>query len=261
MKLFICPNGYTEEQNIQAKQCICILEQKCGHSCAMTAENSEKVFGDDSKTGFDALDSDLVISLGGDGSVLRAAKTALANGKPLLGINSGRLGYLCAISFSELDNFNELFDILFLSQRHLLEVYAGDKRYIAVNDIVFAKKNVGSTVDLVISVDDERELKMRGDGIIFSTATGSTAYNLSAGGPMLSPDLDAFVMTPICPHSRQEYPVVLSENHTVNVSERYKEADIFVDGVFVDSLKEKAIVKKAPETLYLYTDKRILKAF
>ncbi len=261
MKLFICPNGYTEEQNIQAKQCVCILEQKCGHSCAMTVENSEKVFGDDSKTGFTASESDLVISLGGDGSVLRAAKTALANGKPLLGINSGRLGYLCAVSFSELDNFNEMFDELFLSQRHLLEVYAGDKRYIAVNDIVFAKKNMGSTVDLVISVDDESELKMRGDGIIFSTATGSTAYNLSAGGPMLSPDLDAFVMTPICPHSRQEYPVVLSENHTVNVSERYKEADIFVDGVFVDSLKERAIVKKAPETLYLYTDKRILKAF
>lgn len=261
MKLFICPNGYTEEQNIQAKQCICILEQKCGHSCAMTAEDSAKVFGDDSKTGFGAVDSDLVISLGGDGSVLRAAKTALAYGKPLLGINSGRLGYLCAISFSELDNFNELFDGLYLSQRHLLEVHSGEKRYIAVNDIVFAKKNIGSTVDLVISVDDERELKMRGDGIIFSTATGSTAYNLSAGGPMLSPDLDAFVMTPICPHSRQEYPVVLSENHTVNISERYKEADIFVDGAFVDSLKEKAIVKKASETLYLYTEKRILKAF
>ena len=261
MKLFICPNGYTEEQNIQAKRCICILEQKCGHSCAMTAEDSAKVFGDDSKTGFGAIDSDLVISLGGDGSVLRAAKTALAYGKPLLGINSGRLGYLCAISFSELENFNELFDGLYLSQRHLLEVHSGEKRYIAVNDIVFAKKNIGSTVDLVISVDDERELKMRGDGIIFSTATGSTAYNLSAGGPMLSPDLDAFVMTPICPHSRQEYPVVLSENHTVNISERYKEADIFVDGVFVDSLKEKAIVKKASETLYLYTEKRILKAF
>ncbi|MBR0341813.1 MAG: NAD(+)/NADH kinase [Oscillospiraceae bacterium] len=261
MKLFICPNGYTEEQNIQARQCVCILEQKCGHSCSMGKEDSICVFGDETKACFGPDESELVISLGGDGSVLRAAKTALANEKPLMGINSGRLGYLCAISFSDLERFNELFDELFLSQRHLLEVTSGEKKYIAVNDIVFAKRNVGSTVDLIISVDDERELKMRGDGIIFSTATGSTAYNLSAGGPMLSPDLDAFVMTPICPHSRQEYPVVLSENHTVFVSEKYKEADIYVDGVFVDSLNEKATVKKADKTLQLYTDKRILKAF
>ena len=261
MKLFICPNGFTEEQNLQAKQCVCILEQKCGHVCSMGEEDSLNIYGNRSKAAFSAEESDLIVSLGGDGSVLRAAKTALASKRPLLGINSGRLGFLCAVSFSDTDRFNELFDDLYLSERHLLSVSIGENRYIAVNDVVFAKKNVGSTVDLVISVDDESELQMRGDGIIFSTATGSTAYNLSAGGPMLSPDLDAFVMTPICPHSRQEYPVVLSEKHVVAVSEKYKEADIFVDGVFVDSLKDRAIVEKAPETLQLYTDKRILKAF
>ena len=261
MRLFICPNAYTEDQNLQAKQCVCMLEEKCGHVCSMSKEDCVSIYGDETKSCFAPDESDLIISLGGDGSVLRAAKIALSSKRPLLGINSGRLGYLCAISFSELAQFNELYEGLYLSNRHLLSVTVGDKKYIAVNDIVFARKNMGSTVDLLISVDDEKDLNIRGDGIIFSTATGSTAYNLSAGGPMLSPDLDAFVMTPICPHSRQEYPVVLSEEHVVTVSERYKEADIFVDGVFVDSLKEKAVVKKTPETLQLFTASRILKAF
>ena len=261
MRLFICPNGYTEEQNLQAKQCVCVLEERCGHQCSMDKDDSINIYGNGSKAVFTAEESDLIVSLGGDGSVLRAAKTALTSKKPLLGINSGRLGYLCAISYADLDKFNDLFNGLFLSRRHLLTVSIGEKKYLAVNDVVFAKKNVGSTVDLVISIDGESELKMRGDGIIFSTATGSTAYNLSAGGPMLSPDLDAYVMTPICPHSRQEYPVVLSEKHVVTVSEKYKETDIFVDGVFVESLKEKAVVEKAPEILQLYTDKRILKEF
>ena len=129
MRLFICPNAYTEDQNLQAKQCVCMLEEKCGHVCSMSKEDCVSIYGDETKSCFAPDESDLIISLGGDGSVLRAAKIALSSKRPLLGINSGRLGYLCAISFSELAQFNELYEGLYLSNRHLLSVTVGDKKY------------------------------------------------------------------------------------------------------------------------------------
>ena len=261
MKIFLMPNTYTEEQVCQAAECVRILEEICGHSCALEPEDSSKVFPDSGHAGFGPSDCDIVASLGGDGSVLKAASTALEAGKPLLGINSGRVGFLCEVSFSDLVHFNEIFEKLSISRRHLISVKCGDHEYTAVNDIVFGKKSVGSTLDLRIRIDDEKDLEVRGDGLIFATATGSTAYNLSAGGPMLSPDLNAFVMTPICPHSRKEYPVVLNDSHTVTVSERDKMAVIYVDGRETVQLKDKAEVRKSASELFLYTDGNLLKHF
>ncbi|MBQ8995908.1 MAG: NAD(+)/NADH kinase [Oscillospiraceae bacterium] len=261
MRILLCPNRFTDEQILQAKQCVSVLEEKCGHVCTLLPEDSVAVYGNDGYVRFQQEECDLVISLGGDGSVLRAASYAVELGKPLLGINSGRLGYLCVIGFEDIERFNEVFDKLTLTRRHLLNVFSEGNKYTAINDIVFGKKNGGSTVDLEIHIDNQSELNIRGDGIIFATATGSTAYNLSAGGPMLSPDLDAFVMTPVCPHARNEYPVVLNGSHVVTVAEKNKTAEIYVDGVNVSPLRDKAVVSKSELELFLYTDGNVLKAF
>ena len=259
MKILLCPNGYTAEQTALAVECLRTLQEKCGHACALSPANSNALFGDERFVRFEPEEADLIVSLGGDGSVLRAAKTALQMNKPLLGINSGRLGYLCAVSFDEVNRFNEIFPNLYQSRRSLLDAVKNGKRISAVNDIVVAKQNFGETVDLSVRVDEEATIRVRGDGIIFATPTGSTAYSLSAGGPILSSDLKAFVMTPICAHASFTHPVVLSEDRAVTVSERFKIAELFIDGVSEGMLDSPVTISRSDKELILFTRKDTLK--
>ena len=151
---------------------------------------------------------DCVITVGGDGTVLEASRIALRLRVPLLGINLGRLGYLAALEPTELGKLRDLVHGQYtVKERMTLKVtlLRGDKRWemprLPVNDVVFYRSDLRHVVSLSIGQGDGERLSYLADGLILSTPSGSTAYSLSAGGPILSASLDALCVTPICPHS------------------------------------------------------------
>ena len=151
--------------------------------------------------------SDVVISIGGDGTLIHTAKTALFYDKPVLGINTGRLGFLTKIEQNELDQLCRLFNGEYsIEKRMMLEVNynCGDEKerlFYALNDVVISRGNPSRMIELSVKCDKQSVCSYRSDGVVFATPTGSTAYALSAGGPVVEPCVDSIVMTPICPHS------------------------------------------------------------
>jgi len=181
----------------------------------------------------------LVIVLGGDGTLLRAATLCAPMGLPLVGVNVGRLGFLTAIEVTDL--YPELREVLAgnyrIEKRMMLEatIERGGRphaSYLALNDVVIAKGPFARVVNIVAYADDARLDTYRADGLIVSTPTGSTAYALSAGGPVLAPELDVMVVTPICPHSLATRPLVLGGDRTlrVAVASPHLETFVTVDG-------------------------------
>ena len=166
---------------------------------------------------------DIAITVGGDGTIIHAAKYAARFDKPLIGVNVGRLGFAADI---EIDGISELTRILngdySVEERILFDVEVikngVSKNYLAVNDAVIARGQLSRIIDLQVTLDDEEIAKYRADGLLFSTPTGSTAYSLSAGGPIIAPQLDCILMTPVCPHSLFSRSVIFSGNSVLTVS-------------------------------------------
>lgn len=169
-----------------------------------------------------AAASDLVVVVGGDGSLLATARTLGWAPIPLVGINLGRIGFLADVRSEALAE--ELGAILAgghtLERRSMLEVSTdgarehGDR---AVNDVVIKRRDGSRLLEVEAWVGDAQLSRTRGDGLIVATPTGSTAYALSADGPILAPGLDAFVIVPICPHSLGERPLVVQANRTLRL--------------------------------------------
>ena len=242
MKIYICSNNYTDVQQKQADECFRILTAQ-GHECSLSE-------GGD-RTPFEAEDCDLIISLGGDGALLKAAGTAIAADRPLLGINSGRLGYLCAMSYEDLEDFSELYEGCGISERSLLSFEHSGKVYHAVNDIIVSKDDFGKTVDLHVEIEGQEEFEVRGDGVIICTPTGSTAYNLSASGPRLDVKAKVFAVTPICAHDKNIYSRVIDDERKIRVSVNHESAKIYCDGGFVCDIDEGASFARSQKTLKL----------
>ncbi len=166
---------------------------------------------------------DMILALGGDGTVLRAADLAYASSTPLLGINLGRMGFLTAFGH------NEMYDALarvmagefIVQQRTLLECSihrpGWERTFHALNEIVVGRTTLRHMVRLEVYINGEYFNFYLGDGLIFATATGSTAYSLSAGGPIMEPNLNCILMTPICSHSLMARSVVLAAQDTVEI--------------------------------------------
>ncbi len=156
------------------------------------------------------------LSLGGDGTLLEAA--SYAKGKPLAGVNLGFLGFLAFYHLSEVKELTRaLLDGDYTSEeRACLEVVKGDRKEIALNDITLVA-TMARMLTIEVWGDGNFILKYRGDGLIISTPTGSTAYNLAAGGPILYPSLEVIALTPICAHSLTVRPIVLSGNTVLEV--------------------------------------------
>jgi NAD+ kinase len=183
---------------------------------------------------------DLLVAIGGDGNMLRAARRAAAHGIPLLGVNRGRLGFLTDISP---DHMLDAIDAILAGDYHaedrqMLEatISRGKRRgepLYALNDVVLQKGDSGRIIEFVTTVDGTYVNTHGGDGLIVSTATGSTAYALSCGGPIIRPDVDALVMIPICPHTLSDRPLVLkgtSEIHIKMASGHDYKAHVACDG-------------------------------
>ena len=186
-------------------------------------------------------DTDLLLCIGGDGTVLRAAQLGVISDALLLGVNMGRLGFL-----TELDSATakeRLPDIIAgagrIEKRAMLhaEVVRGDAngneapaRHDALNDVVIGRATLGRTIQVSISVDGSPLADMRADGVIIATATGSTAYSLSAGGAILSPESQEILVTPLAPHLASHNSVVLPPSSIIEVRLAVGEATFSVDG-------------------------------
>jgi NAD+ kinase len=166
---------------------------------------------------------DLMIAIGGDGTLLHAARQVAPRGVPLLGINRGRLGFLTDISPEHmLDAIEAILGGDYLEERRLmLSAQIGDgsthSKLVALNDVVLQKGETGRMVDFITTVDGSYVNAHRGDGLIVATPTGSTAYALSCGGPIIQPNVDALVMVPICPHTLSDRPLVLKLTSSIEV--------------------------------------------
>ena len=169
--------------------------------------------------------SDLLLVLGGDGTLLSMARLVGDLGVPILGVNLGGLGFLTALTLDELFPALEAYlrDELVSEERMLLEarVYRKGERlgeYAALNDVVITKSAMSRIIRLEVAVDGDFATGYRADGLILSTPTGSTAYCLSAGGPIVFPTMDAVVLTPICSHTLTNRPIVLPATQRISIT-------------------------------------------
>jgi len=195
---------------------------------------------------------DTVITVGGDGTILEAGKEAAKAGKPLLGINTGRLGFMATLEKSELHKLERLKRGEYtVSRRMLLDIQVGDKTYNAINDVVLHRESSSRLPDFMLFRESAEVIRVRGDGIIVSTATGSTAYSLSAGGPIIEPQLECFLVTALSPHTLFNRAMVFSPDKPLTVCA--ENVSVSVDGVSLkdDEITVSALVTKSDRYLNL----------
>jgi len=216
--------AWLEERSIRV-----LADSRCAGWLGVEAESRESL----------AQKVDLIVALGGDGTLLSVARATGARAVPILGVNLGRLGFLAEISLDEV--------LATLSKAHAgdldgvsrmrLDVRVNREgreigAFLALNDAVITHAQIARMIDVDVYADSARVTTYHADGLIVATPTGSTAYSLSAGGPLLAPDLAAIVLTPICPHSLTQRPLVLPETAEIEVVPhgRAERASLTVDG-------------------------------
>jgi NAD+ kinase len=190
--------------------------------------------------------ADLIVAVGGDGTMLYAARLATPHGVPVLGVNRGRLGFLADIGPADMrDRLAEVLAGGYVKDRRamlratLRRPGAADRSCEALNDVVLQKWQTGRMLDFETWIDGRYVNTHGGDGIVIATATGSTAYALSCGGPILYPELDALVLAPICPHTLSDRPIVVRSSSKVEVRlvERPDtSAQVICDGIALGEL-------------------------
>ncbi len=163
--------------------------------------------------------SDMVLTIGGDGTIMHAARQAAPLKKPLLGINMGRLGFVAGVEPDELYLLKKLRTGDYsVENRMMLKLeHSGSGEMFAINDCVFSRGPLSRLIDIDVSLDKDLMCRYRADGLIISTPTGSSAYSLAAGGPIVEPSMKCIVMTPICPHSLSARSVVLDPDSVLTV--------------------------------------------
>jgi len=175
---------------------------------------------------FKSLDTsfELLISIGGDGTILRAITYVKDLNIPIVGINTGRLGFLATIPMNTVEKaLNEIFDGNYrISKRSLLAISIDEGEAVfdlnfALNEITVSRKNTTSMISVETWLDDEYLTSYWADGLIVSTPTGSTGYSLSCGGPVIMPESDSLVLTPIAPHNLNARPLVISSNKIIKL--------------------------------------------
>ena len=207
---------------------------------------------------------DLIIAVGGDGTLLGAARSIGTRDVPILGVNLGRLGFLTEINRDELEVCLDriLAGELTIEARMRLEVsvYRDDDevaKVLALNDVVITRTAVSRMVDLEAYANGSKITTYHGDGLIISTPTGSTAYSLSASGPILMPNVEAIVLNPICSHSLNQRPIVLPHHSVIEVrpklSHGLENVTLTVDGQegFELGPRDRVVTKRSPYDAHL----------
>ena len=224
------------EAGLLAKRAIEWLDER-GHTVRLPADDAEALGLDDLACPDDRLCEalDLAVSLGGDGTMLRTVELVAEAGVPILGINVGRLGYLPECEPDDLEGALERFftgDYV-LEERMTLDVRTGGKHpsILALNEAWLEKTVPGHTVHMRLSIAGSPFTTYAADGLIVSTPTGSTAYNLSVRGPIVSPTLGAMIIKPVSPHQLFDFPLVVSPDEEVRVEVlEGRTATLLVDG-------------------------------
>jgi NAD+ kinase len=208
-----------------------------------------------------AAASDLLLVLGGDGTLLAAARVAAPRGTPILPINMGSLGFLTSFMLEEL--YPALEDILAghltISERVMLhaELERGDKildKQTVLNEVVINKGALARMIELELSIDNDFVCRYRADGLIVASPTGSTAYSLSAGGPIVHPSVESFIITPICPHTLSDRPVVVGDTSIIEVK-----LSAGTESVFLTLDGQKGIPLQATDRVRISRAQQLLK--
>ena len=181
---------------------------------------------------------DLILTVGGDGAILKWGKRAAEYDKPLIGINTGRLGFMTTLEPDKLEKLSFLMSGAYSVSRRMMmnaEIISGDSETnnTALNDVVLFKDVSSKLPEYIVRINGKTVTKIRADGLIFSTPTGSTAYALSAGGTIIEPTVECIQLTTLCAHSLFNRPMIFSGNDVISVSCRQYEgsqANITVDG-------------------------------
>jgi len=209
---------------------------------------------------------DLIISLGGDGTLLRAARLAAAQNIPVFGVNLGGLGFLTQIGIDDLGkSLEKLYQgRYFLDERMMLSCIVKRKeeeikKITALNDVVIGKGAFARIICLATYVNNDYVITYSADGLVVSTSTGSTAYSLSAGGPIVNPNINSIILTPICPHTLSARPLIIGENDQVKIKLEVSEEKVMVtiDGQEGFTLRpnDEVIIKKSEHKTRLITFK------
>lgn len=210
---------------------------------------------------------DVIITVGGDGTIIHMASHCAKADKPLLGINFGRVGFVATMEPNEIYELSRLNDgDYFCEERMMLRVSVSgnpfSENFYAINDAVISRGSLSRMMDLSVYANSQHICDYRADGIIFSTPTGSTAYSLSAGGPVISPDMSCILLTPICPHSLFSRSVLFRDSDVITVKARGTngfdtEAFLTIDGqkhVHLDDNTE-VTIEKCEQSLKLISMK------
>lgn len=233
MVAFLYRNKLKESKNIAVGICEYLINNNIK---VVTEDDDPEILGSVPFSSVDPKSIKYFITLGGDGTILRALHSHWEIDAPILGVNLGSLGFMADVPI----------DNLFPSLQHLVhknyqvlnrlvmegETQKGEKTF-AVNEISFHRGVNRSLIDLTVHVDGVYLNTFSADGIIVSTPCGSTAYSLAAGGPILTPDLEAFILTPICPHTISNRPIVLMPKHEIQITytNHHGPIDIAADGL------------------------------
>jgi len=234
MKLLLMPN-------IEKAGVFSCVESICktlsGEAILLMADSKKEYFKELDITfgNFEDLlcECDFCVAIGGDGTIIHVAKHAVTVNKPVIGINLGRLGFLSAIEPKEISLLKKLKTGEFnVEERMMLSVVHNGKSYSALNDAVLSKGALSKMIDLDVSSKGNSVGSYRADGIVFSTPTGSTAYNLSAGGPVIDASVECITMTPVAPHSAFSRSIIFSADSVITVKPASTDREVFltVDG-------------------------------
>ena len=228
-KIILTPNPYRDKNFNTVRQAMKILQDSGLEVRLCLPFEVDRSFDLPKDLRFARLDreiatADMVICLGGDGTILHMAKAATRHGIPILGINIGTMGFMAKLEAGELDALSRIATGDYtIENRMMLDVTVHRDRDIifhdiCLNDVVVTKGAVARIVHLTVKCDQVQAMECGGDGVIIATPTGSTAYSLSAGGPIVEPDAASMVITPICSHDVASRCIVASDKRVITVA-------------------------------------------
>lgn len=262
MKIALFPKTQKDESKKLALQVIEFLSKK-GISVVVEDDKAAELEAPPFSS-IDPQSIDILISMGGDGSILRVAHQYSDLNAAILGINLGHLGFMADVQISDvIPCLEDLVNGSYTVQERIMitgKSNRGDS-FFAINDCVLHRARNPSLVEIAIYVDDHLLNNFEADGVILATATGSTAYSLAAGGPILSPEIEAFVLTPICPHTISYRPIVINPKRDIRIEyvSKNQPIEFVTDGLqhFEMSTGDHVILKKSSQTFKLVNLQRI----
>ncbi|MDJ0651891.1 MAG: NAD(+)/NADH kinase [Simkaniaceae bacterium] len=261
MKIALFPKVDKDESKKIAARVIDFLS---AHGISVVVEDDKaKMFERPSLASADPESIDILITMGGDGSILRVAHQHSEFKAAILGINLGHLGFMADVQISEIiPCLEDLLKGRYIIQERIIIDGVSNRNtpFFAINDCVLHRAQNPSLVEIAIYVDDLLLNNFQADGVILATPTGSTAYSLAAGGPILSPEIDAFVLTPICPHTISYRPIVIPPHQDIRIEyvSKNQPIEFITDGLqhFEMSPGDHVILKKSSRTFKLIHLKR-----